>query len=551
MPRHRTRLVTLAATGVAVAFLGLVLSGGRAATGRFSDVSPEYPYAPAIIELADRAIVNGHHDLTFDPEAPVLRQQFAKMLTATFGFEVSEADRCSFADVSVGGPNTLYPDNYIAVCVSRGIIRGTTATRFSPYDKLTRAQMISLVVRAVDSLAGGPLPAPKGRGTSSWGGSDPEHGASIQWAESEGLLNGLPLDTLDPRGFATRGEVAQVLHNVEQDVRYYGVRADGVTDDSKAITNAMDGAAAAKSPLHFGPGTYVLKNELTPPDGVTLIGSGPSSVLYMPELPGSSQTFIFERSNPKNITIRDFTLRGDGPTMNESGLYLVGARDSTLKNLRLEDLRYGMKLGEAHQQAQRWTIEDISATNCRTPMYIQDVEDSAFTRMSLQGVAVDHAFDHCLYMSEGCYRLTFTDVTLVGGGGYGLHLFRGSRGTTSYVTFNNLTIDATTGRWPMCITDGFSNIAFHHVNLRMLIDEVCIRVTGCDNILFDGLTASGGHAVIGTFAGQRAGHITLKVVAYDEPSILSPNPGARGITDLVVESATRTSTGTLIPQERR
>ena len=78
--------------------------------------------------------------------------------------------------------------------------------------------------------------------------SDPEHGANIRWAESEGLLDGLPLDSLDPQGFATRGEVAQVLHNVGQDVRYYGAKGDGVTDDWQAITNAMDAAAAAGQP---------------------------------------------------------------------------------------------------------------------------------------------------------------------------------------------------------------------------------------------------------------------------------------------------------------
>ena len=124
---RRGVLVALIGTCGVLALLGLVLSGGRAATERFPDVPLNYPYAAAIVDLSDRAIVNGYADGTFRPEAPVLRQQFAKTVTVTLGFAVSEADRCPFTDVSIGGPNTLYPDNYIAVGAARGIIRGTTS----------------------------------------------------------------------------------------------------------------------------------------------------------------------------------------------------------------------------------------------------------------------------------------------------------------------------------------------------------------------------------------------------------------------------------------
>ena len=57
-----------------------------------------------------------------------------------------------------------------------------------------------------------------------------------------------------------------------------------------------------------------------------------------------------------------------------------------------------------------------------------------------------------------------------------------------------------------------------------------------------------GYAVIGTFDGSSAGHITIKIVSSDEPSILSPKPGEYDITDLVIESATpQTTSSTLVP----
>ena len=202
-----------------------------------------------------------------------------------------------------------------------------------------------------------------------------------------------------------------------------------------------------------------------------------------------------------------------------------------------------MKLGDGYRQAQRWNISDITATKCRMPMYIQDVEDSTFTRLSLQGMKVDAGFDHCIYMSEGSFRLTFTDVTLIGGGGYGLHLYSSSGGPSSDITFNNLTVDARTGRQPMCIADGFSNITFNNLTSRMSVDEVHMRLSGCTNITFDGLNASGGDAFIGTWDGDTAGRVTIKNGNYDGPVLVSPDPGEQAIVDLIVENVTLGSPG--------
>ena len=286
-----------------------------------------------------------------------------------------------------------------------------------------------------------------------------------------------------------------------------------MADDWRAIDTAMAAAARAGQALYLPAGTYRVSDEFSPPDGLTVYGDGPSSVIYLPD--NGELRFIFHRSNPERVTLRDLTLKGDGYTGNSSGLYLYGARDCTLQNLTFEQLWYGMKLGDAYRPAQRWTITDVTAVKCRMPMYIQDVEDSTFTRLSLEGMRVDQGFDHCIYMSEGCYRLTFTDCTLIGGGGYGLHLYSGGGGTSSDIAFDNLTIRA--ANQPMCICDGFSGIRFHNLRSSMSIEEVQLRVSGCTDVLFDGFSASGGKAFIDTWAGGRAGTITLKNVTYDGP----------------------------------
>ena len=215
LSRHRWSATRLVAGGMAV--LALVVSVASLAvavngSAGFPDVPGTHRYYEAISDLSSRAIIGGYTDGRFGPEDPVTRQQFAKMVTGTAGYPVSEADVCPFLDVVVGGPSTLYPDNFVAVCAARGITLGKTAATFDPYAHITRYQVISMVVRAADDLDPGVLGAtPTNPGT--WG-ADPTHGANATRAEYGGLLDGLELDALRPYGNMSRGEVAQVLHNL-------------------------------------------------------------------------------------------------------------------------------------------------------------------------------------------------------------------------------------------------------------------------------------------------------------------------------------------------
>jgi hypothetical protein len=159
-------------------------------------------------------IVGGYPDDTFRPANPLWRAQFAKMIIGTLGLPCSESDVSPFADVEDGGPDTLYPDNFIAVAYAFGITYGTSPATFSPYRNITRAQVVTMVVRAMDSIHPTTLAAPPESYRATWGDFDPTHGTSTRRAEYNGLLDGLPVTELDPWGDMSRGEVAQILYNV-------------------------------------------------------------------------------------------------------------------------------------------------------------------------------------------------------------------------------------------------------------------------------------------------------------------------------------------------
>ena len=195
---QRRRLVSLCVgVIVAAALVVSIVSLALATTPSFPDVPTTYPYYAAITDLASRNIIGGYTNGNFGPGDSVTRQQFAKMAVLTGGYPVSEANVCPFVDVPKGGPVTLYPDNYIAVCAANGITTGKTPTTFDPTGNITRYQVVSMVVRMADNLQPGLLVTPPASytGTGTWG-ADPTHGANALRAEYNGLLSGLDLAVL-------------------------------------------------------------------------------------------------------------------------------------------------------------------------------------------------------------------------------------------------------------------------------------------------------------------------------------------------------------------
>ena len=214
---HRSRLLSGLAIGVALSFalVASLMSLALADTPSFADVPSTHPFYNAITDLASRNIISGYVDGDFGPGDDVMRQQFAKMIVLALGYPVSESDVCPFADVLVSGSAGLYPDNYVAVCAAHGITTGKSSTTFDPYAGITRYQVVTMVARAIDDTRPGLLGSPPAgwHGSAGWA-SDPIHGANAARAEYGNLLLGLDLASLDPHANMTRGEVAQVLHNL-------------------------------------------------------------------------------------------------------------------------------------------------------------------------------------------------------------------------------------------------------------------------------------------------------------------------------------------------
>ena len=201
----------------------MVSSTGREPSAPFVDVGGTMRSRSAAVALAEEGILSGYptaRGAEFRPQAPFLRAQIAKLLVEVFDLPVNEDMTCPFRDLGPDDPSTLYPNDYVAAAYRAGLIRGTTATAFSPWQTVTRGQAISLVVRHVLKQYPESLPWPPA-GAYEYDLSDEYpsvHNDNIRVAFYNGLLGGVETGDggWNPWWDIKRAEVAQVLVNARQ-----------------------------------------------------------------------------------------------------------------------------------------------------------------------------------------------------------------------------------------------------------------------------------------------------------------------------------------------
>lgn len=183
----------------------------------FVDVPSTHPYFPAVDGMKRAHIIDGYqvpNGWEFRLEQEVNRAQFAKMICGAMGIEAHEDLTCCFADLGADDPNTRYPHEFVAAAAGAGIAQGVAPGRFAPWDSISRTQLITMAVRAAQSLKPGTLDTPPA-------GFSPSipltglnlHDTNLKIAEHNELLAALSNlgSNWDPWAPATRGEVAALL----------------------------------------------------------------------------------------------------------------------------------------------------------------------------------------------------------------------------------------------------------------------------------------------------------------------------------------------------
>lgn len=214
------QLVTTVPAGSGTVDVTVVTAAGRSATGTpdrfaytlpppqqpvFSDVPADFWAAQAIDTLVTKGIVDGFPNGTFEPNAPVTRAEFVKMLLLTVGGKPGTGVT-SFTDV----PVSAWYASYVSAAVHSGIVDGTSATTFSPNATLTREQMAVMLARALNLSRTVPLQFNDDSQIAPWALQ------GVEESVAAGYIGGFPNGSLQPLGPATRAQAAKVLARVLQ-----------------------------------------------------------------------------------------------------------------------------------------------------------------------------------------------------------------------------------------------------------------------------------------------------------------------------------------------
>lgn len=170
----------------------------------FVDVTEENWFRDPVDFVTARGLFSGTSTALFSPNQSMNRSMLATVLYRLAG-EPAVSSRTAFNDVSA---DQYYADA-VAWAAQNGIVSGTNANRFSPNAAITREQLAAILYRyAGTPSASGSLDHFKDASEVS------DYAATaMQWAVKQGIISGRGDGALDPKGSASRAEVAQMLMN--------------------------------------------------------------------------------------------------------------------------------------------------------------------------------------------------------------------------------------------------------------------------------------------------------------------------------------------------
>ena len=167
--------------------------------GGFTDVSEGSIHGENIATLVDTGITQGCDSGRFCPTVPVTREQMATFLVRAL--ELPTSDAVQFDDVGAGSTHAAN----IQALADAGITLGCDAGRFCPRQSVERAQMATFLTRG---LALEPAPSPLGFVDV---GDDHRHVAGIGSVASAGISEGCGDGRFCPEQPVTRQQMATFL----------------------------------------------------------------------------------------------------------------------------------------------------------------------------------------------------------------------------------------------------------------------------------------------------------------------------------------------------
>ena len=173
----------------------------------FGDISEDYWMYKELYEMKNLNIISGDSDGNFNPDLPIKREEFAKLLCGVFNLEMKDGNT-DFNDVVSGS----WYEHYVKLAASNGIIYGYEDGSFGVGKNITRQDICVMVYRALDTSAEDPDVA-----TFSFKDANEISGyaeSAINYMYVTGIISGYEDFSFRPKDECTRVHAARILHQV-------------------------------------------------------------------------------------------------------------------------------------------------------------------------------------------------------------------------------------------------------------------------------------------------------------------------------------------------
>ena len=175
----------------------------------FKDITTDHPFYEDIQYVYEKGLMQGVSEDIFQSATTTTRGMIATILYRMEG-EPAVKNASSFRDVADG----MYYSKAVAWAAANGIVNGYADGTFQPDQTISREQMAAILYRYAQYKG---CDVSVGEDTNILSYTDAAQVAeyaipAFQWAVGAGIINGTTASTLSPKGSATRGQVAAILH---------------------------------------------------------------------------------------------------------------------------------------------------------------------------------------------------------------------------------------------------------------------------------------------------------------------------------------------------
>ena len=185
---------------------GIYGVGYDAKVSAFTDIENHWA-KDNIFFVVSRGLLNGTSATTFSPNTGMTRGMFVTALGRLAGIDPADYQAGKFTDVKADA----YYVPYVNWAASKGIVSGTTDTIFAPDSQITREQM-AVILKNYAAKLGYTIPKTLEAVTFADNTKiSSQVKEAVKSMQQAGILAGRTNNRFDPKGIATRAEVATVL----------------------------------------------------------------------------------------------------------------------------------------------------------------------------------------------------------------------------------------------------------------------------------------------------------------------------------------------------